>query len=209
MSPCAAAVAATASALSCQMPKDESGPPTLVLPVPPLPRPGLKRTPTSAPGKARPKASSWLRLHAFTRTPSLTWAGKRPGSSSCEEMQICGRELSGRRAGRGWTRLLRRNACRQRALHLVAGGGVNVQPQRVEQLQADGGVSRRREGGLARAAPRLQNRRVRAALHRVVHRQAEGVRKSERRARLQLAVSERRLCVPLRTCACSVATSYT
>jgi hypothetical protein len=63
-------------------------------------------------------------------------------------MQICGRERSGLRAGRGGTRLLRRHACRQRALHLVAGGGVDVQPQRVEQLRSVGGV-RPEEGDCA------------------------------------------------------------
>ena len=50
----------------------DDGPPTLVLPVPPEPRPGLKRRPTSAPGRASPKARSWLSEQALTL---WTWKG--------------------------------------------------------------------------------------------------------------------------------------
>jgi hypothetical protein len=48
--------ACTSGMSSCQMPKEEDGPPTLVLPVPPEPRPGLKRRP------------SWS-----VRSPCLSW----------------------------------------------------------------------------------------------------------------------------------------
>ena len=62
LSPCFSTMA-FAGRSSCQMPKEEDGPPTLVLPVPPEPRPGLKRRPMSAPGKAAPNASSWESEH--------------------------------------------------------------------------------------------------------------------------------------------------
>mmetsp|Transcript_799 Transcript_799/g.2483 ORF Transcript_799/g.2483 Transcript_799/m.2483 type:complete len:219 (+) Transcript_799:206-862(+) len=67
--------------LSCQMPKLLEGPPTLVLPVEPEPRPGLKRRPMRAPGHASPKALSWAREQAFTTTPSLTSSATSLGSS--------------------------------------------------------------------------------------------------------------------------------
>jgi hypothetical protein len=64
LSLCLATISCTFGSSSNQMPKLLSGPPTFVLPVPPLPSPGLKRTPTELPGKAAPYASSWCRLRA-------------------------------------------------------------------------------------------------------------------------------------------------
>merc|ERR1740117_2759992 len=134
---------------SCQMPKEEAGPPTLVLPVPPLPRPGLKRTP------------SWSvrsPLHAL------------PYASSCrsEHAQVgqVGRELL-----RAQADLVRGDARRHRAAHLEPAARVDVQPERVEELQ---------------------HRRVGQSLHGEAHREAEGVREVHRLERLPL---ERRLVV--------------
>ena len=60
----------TAANSPCQMPNDEDGPPTLVLAVPPLPSPGLKRTPTLAPGTLAASASIWY-LRVRQHMPTL------------------------------------------------------------------------------------------------------------------------------------------
>mmetsp|Transcript_10035 Transcript_10035/g.42205 ORF Transcript_10035/g.42205 Transcript_10035/m.42205 type:complete len:290 (+) Transcript_10035:260-1129(+) len=69
---------------SCQIPNDEDGPPTLVLPVPPDPNPGLNRRPISPPGNASPNASSCDSEHAFTLRPRSTSSGKKSGNSCVE-----------------------------------------------------------------------------------------------------------------------------
>ena len=51
------AIFLTSSLSSCQIPNEELGPPTFVLPVPPLPVPGLKRIPQLPPGKSLPNVS--------------------------------------------------------------------------------------------------------------------------------------------------------
>eukprot|EP00965_Chrysotila_dentata_P099297 3283094-Pleurochrysis_carterae.AAC.7 len=71
---------------SCQEPKEEEGPPTQVLPVPPEPRPGLKCTPSwspRAPRRSSPNARSWRREHALYLMPM---ARSTPGfnASFCE-----------------------------------------------------------------------------------------------------------------------------
>mmetsp|Transcript_22195 Transcript_22195/g.57021 ORF Transcript_22195/g.57021 Transcript_22195/m.57021 type:complete len:289 (-) Transcript_22195:341-1207(-) len=84
---CSSACACGSS--SCQMPNDEEGPPTLVLPVPPEPTPGLMRSPTLPPVHARPNRSSWAREHAFTLTPRPTTSAiSASDGSSCDEMEI-------------------------------------------------------------------------------------------------------------------------
>mmetsp|Transcript_34944 Transcript_34944/g.76885 ORF Transcript_34944/g.76885 Transcript_34944/m.76885 type:complete len:239 (+) Transcript_34944:741-1457(+) len=79
-------IAFTSGISSCQMPKEEEGPPTLVLPVPPEPRPGLKRTPSwspRAPRRSSPKARSWRREHALYLMP-MSRSSPRSDASSCE-----------------------------------------------------------------------------------------------------------------------------
>mmetsp|Transcript_75948 Transcript_75948/g.183560 ORF Transcript_75948/g.183560 Transcript_75948/m.183560 type:complete len:269 (-) Transcript_75948:7-813(-) len=79
-------IACTWGMSSCQMPKEEAGPPTLVLPVPPLPSPGLKRTPSwsvRSPLHALPYASSCRSEHALYLMPSASRSG-RSAESSCE-----------------------------------------------------------------------------------------------------------------------------
>mmetsp|Transcript_8789 Transcript_8789/g.11191 ORF Transcript_8789/g.11191 Transcript_8789/m.11191 type:complete len:256 (+) Transcript_8789:729-1496(+) len=87
-SPCFSAIAFTSSICLCQMPKLEDGPPTFVLLVPPLPRPGLKRTPTSAPGNFSPKVSNCLREQAFTFRPCPTRSAKSGEVSSCDDRDM-------------------------------------------------------------------------------------------------------------------------
>jgi hypothetical protein len=87
---CLATSACTCGSSSCQMPKLLSGPPTFVLPVPPLPRPGLNRSPTLPPGNAAPYASSWCKLCV---QGLRQW---RAGATSCSVAQrrACTRSAS-------------------------------------------------------------------------------------------------------------------
>jgi hypothetical protein len=63
------------------MPNDDDGPPTLVLPVPPDPKPGLNRRPTLDPGNMMPYASSCDSEHALTFRPFSTSSAKKSGNS--------------------------------------------------------------------------------------------------------------------------------
>mmetsp|Transcript_24553 Transcript_24553/g.59606 ORF Transcript_24553/g.59606 Transcript_24553/m.59606 type:complete len:236 (+) Transcript_24553:491-1198(+) len=73
----------TSSKRPCQMPKEEEGPPTLVLLVPPDPTPGLKRMPIFEPGSSWPTRSSCFNEQQLICTPFLISSLK--SSASCWE----------------------------------------------------------------------------------------------------------------------------
>eukprot|EP00960_Hanusia_phi_P009782 284988-Hanusia_phi.AAC.2 len=68
LQPAAFTISLHLSAYSCQMPKEEEGPPTLVLLVPPEPTPGLNRSPSSFPALAFSSNAS------SSCSSLLTWA---------------------------------------------------------------------------------------------------------------------------------------
>mmetsp|Transcript_8206 Transcript_8206/g.16182 ORF Transcript_8206/g.16182 Transcript_8206/m.16182 type:complete len:222 (-) Transcript_8206:236-901(-) len=88
LQPPAFAISLHLSANSCQIPKDEDGPPTLVFPVPPEPTPGLNRRPSSLPGHLDTNFSSWRTEQQLILTPMATSSSK-PSPSSCEESEHC------------------------------------------------------------------------------------------------------------------------
>mmetsp|Transcript_68565 Transcript_68565/g.100391 ORF Transcript_68565/g.100391 Transcript_68565/m.100391 type:complete len:243 (-) Transcript_68565:198-926(-) len=86
LQPAAAHVADALSAHSNQMPKDDAGPPTLVLPLPPEPMPGLKRRPTSLPGHLAQNFSTCVNEQQLTFAPRATSSSK-PSPSSWDESE--------------------------------------------------------------------------------------------------------------------------
>mmetsp|Transcript_48007 Transcript_48007/g.104386 ORF Transcript_48007/g.104386 Transcript_48007/m.104386 type:complete len:337 (-) Transcript_48007:145-1155(-) len=80
---CSSTSLCTSSKSPCQMPKEEDGPPTLVLLVPPEPTPGLKRMPILVPGSSCPTRSSCFNEQQLIWTPFLISSLK--SSASCWE----------------------------------------------------------------------------------------------------------------------------
>ena len=80
----------TASKCSCHTPNEEAGPPTFVLAVPPLPRPGLTLIPHFLPGNNFPKRSNCSKEHALNSMPIAYNSAKLSGNSCDERHILCG-----------------------------------------------------------------------------------------------------------------------
>ena len=80
-SACSSMIPRASPRCSCQMPKLDAGPPTFVFTVPPEPRPGLNRRPSSPPGNCSPKRRSWLSEQALNRMPAWKSRRKSAGNS--------------------------------------------------------------------------------------------------------------------------------
>eukprot|EP00962_Isochrysis_galbana_P027036 scaffold8457_cov112-Isochrysis_galbana.AAC.8 len=82
--------ALTSGISSYQMPNDDDGPPTLVLPVPPEPRPGLKRRPSwsvRSPRLTSPYERSCLSEQALNLMPSASRSARSCGVC-CDDSEM-------------------------------------------------------------------------------------------------------------------------